>query len=123
LHLDPKRVRQVAVNLLNNAIKYSPDGGEIGVQLVFDDTGALLSVVDQGIGLPADAVETIFEPFGRASNAKSSQIPGMGLGLHVARRIAEAHGGRLWAESKGEGQGATMRLWLPIDDNEPPRPL
>jgi PAS domain S-box-containing protein len=120
VRLDPERIRQVAANLLSNAIKYSPEGGEIRVELTFAGDGALLSVADQGIGLPADALEAIFEPFGRASNAKSSQIPGMGLGLHIARRIVEAHGGRLWAESDGEDKGTTMRLWLPIDSEEPP---
>jgi signal transduction histidine kinase len=73
----------------------------------------LLSVRDSGIGLPADAAEQIFEPFGRATNALGRNIQGLGLGLYICRQIAEQHGGRLWAESAGEGEGATLRLWLP----------
>jgi signal transduction histidine kinase len=76
------------------------------------DGGAQIQVRDEGIGLPADALELIFEPFGRAEN--TSSIPGMGLGLFICRNIVERHGGRIWAESAGEGQGTTMTFWLPI---------
>ena len=75
--------------------------------------GLLLSVRDQGIGLTATALERIFEPFGRAENAVERNIEGLGLGLYICRRIAEQHGGRLWAESPGDGQGTSMHLWLP----------
>ena len=76
--------------------------------------GILLEVRDSGIGLPRDALESIFTPFSRAANAARENIPGLGLGLYVARRIAEQHGGRLWAESAGEGSGTTMSMWLPL---------
>lgn len=118
LRLDADRMRQVIVNLLDNAVKYSPDGGEVRILLSHDDKGVWLRVRDEGIGLPADALETIFEPFGRAPNAASSQIQGMGLGLYIARRIVEAHGGKLWAESAGEGKGTTMCLWLSEQEYE-----
>lgn len=122
--LDAGRIQQVIVNLLDNAIKYSSPGGEVRIVLTYDDTGALLRVQDQGIGLPRDALESIFEPFGRAANAASSQIQGMGLGLFIARRIVQAHGGQLWAESEGDGLGTTMHLWLPprIGDQREPSP-
>jgi signal transduction histidine kinase len=58
-------------------------------------------------------MERIFEPFGRAANATRLNLPGMGLGLYICRQLAERHGGRLWAESRGEGGGTTMHLWLP----------
>jgi signal transduction histidine kinase len=77
------------------------------------DGGVLLSVDDPGIGLPPGASTTIFEPFGRARNAETSSIPGLGLGLHISRGIVERHGGRIWAESKGEGRGTTVHVWLP----------
>jgi signal transduction histidine kinase len=116
--LDRERIRQIVNNLLDNAVKYSPDGGDVYVALAYDDDGALLRVEDRGIGLPRDALETVFEPFSRASNALASDISGMGLGLYICRRVAEAHGGRMWAESDGEGRGASFCLWLPLDAPE-----
>jgi signal transduction histidine kinase len=110
---DAGRLEQVLVNLIDNAFKYSPDGGEIAVTLRREDGGARVQVRDEGIGLPAEALESIFEPFGRAEN--TSGIPGMGLGLFICRSIVERHGGRIWAESAGEDQGATLHLWFPGD--------
>lgn len=100
--------------MLGNALKYSPDGGEIHVTLVSEDDGVILRVRDSGIGLPAGVLERIFEPFGRAANPVSRNIEGLGLGLYICRQIAKQHGGHLWAESAGEGQGTTLRLWLPL---------
>ena len=111
---DPDRLDQVLANLLENAAKYSPGGGPIEVAVGAEDGGVLLRVKDAGIGLPPGATETIFTPFGRAANATARRIPGLGLGLVICRDIAARHGGRLWAESAGEGQGTTMHLWLPI---------
>jgi len=113
ISLDPDRVEQIIVNLLDNAVKYSPPQAEIHVSLVGVDDGLLARFRDQGIGLPVGAAEQIFEPFGRATNAKSANIPGLGLGLYICHQIAHRHGGRLWAESDGEGQGTTFSLWLP----------
>ncbi|MDP9372635.1 MAG: PAS domain S-box protein, partial [Chloroflexota bacterium] len=110
---DADRLEQVLTNLLENAVKYSPEGGEIRVTVGPDGDGAVLGVRDEGIGLPPDSLETIFQPFGRAANGAARQIPGLGLGLYICRDIVERHGGRLWAESPGEGRGATLRLWLP----------
>lgn len=110
---DPDRLDQVLANLLGNALKYSPEGGEIRVTLTPAESGILLRVGDQGIGLPDGAAEAIFQPFGRAPNAAAQNIPGMGLGLYVSRQIVQAHGGRLGAESAGEGRGTTLVLWLP----------
>jgi signal transduction histidine kinase len=112
--LDPERIQQVVSNLLSNALKYSPDGEAVQVDLAAaPDDGVLLRVGDKGIGLPALATESIFEPFGRAANAHARNIPGMGLGLYVCRQILLSHGGRIWAESAGEGQGTTVSVWLP----------
>ncbi|MDP8924081.1 MAG: GAF domain-containing protein [Chloroflexota bacterium] len=111
--VDPDRLGQVVENLLSNAIKYSPDGGEIRVTLTVDGDDMEVCVRDSGIGLPGDALERIFEPFGRAQNALERNIEGLGLGLYICRQIVEQHGGRLWAESAGEGQGTTMLLRLP----------
>lgn len=110
---DPTRLEQILDNLLTNAVKYSPEGQSIRVSLQRDGDGAVISVRDQGIGLPAGAADRIFEPFGRAENAVKRNLPGMGLGLYICRRIAELHGGRLWAESAGEDRGTVLQLWLP----------
>ena len=110
---DAGRLEQVCENLLDNAFKYSPDGGDVYVEVRFEAGGVLLRVRDPGIGIPASAADMIFEPFGRAANAERRSVPGMGLGLYVCRSIVERHGGRVWAESPGEQQGSTLSVWLP----------
>jgi signal transduction histidine kinase len=111
--LDPDRVEQIITNLLDNAMKYSPPDRAVQVSLEPANLGVLLCVADQGIGLPAGTQDSIFEPFGRAPNAAARNVPDLGLGLYISRRLAEQHGGRLWAESPGEDQGTVLRLWLP----------
>src|SRR5581483_422172 len=112
---DADRLEQVLSNLLDNAVKYSPEGGPVRLVVEPDPDGVLLTVQDSGIGLPTGTGERIFEPFGRARNATERQVPGMGLGLYVCRNIVERHSGRIWAESPGDGQGTTVRVWLPRD--------
>jgi signal transduction histidine kinase len=116
---DPDRVEQVLTNLLDNAIKYSPDGAELRVRLQPKAGGVLLEVQDRGIGLPPAAAERIFEPFSRASNAEERQITGMGLGLYICRNIVEQHRGRIWARSAGEGCGTQISVWLPESSSAP----
>jgi len=110
---DPSRLEQVLDNLLSNAVKYSPAGGEIAVVLDSERNGVRVSVTDEGIGLPTGQSEAIFEPFGRASNAATQQIPGLGLGLSICKQLIEAHGGLIWAASAGERRGTTVGFWLP----------
>jgi signal transduction histidine kinase len=115
---DPDRLDQVLGNLIENALKYSPAGGTVRVTVERADGGARVSVADDGIGLPAGAAETIFTPFGRATNAAESGISGLGLGLYIGRSFVERHGGRIWAESAGENRGTTLSFWLPAEQGE-----
>jgi len=112
--LDVSRIEQVLTNPLDNALKYSPAGGPVAVTVAADGAGATVAVRDTGIGLPAAALELIFTPFGRASNAESSTLPGLGLGLAICRTIVERHGGWIAAASGGEGHGTTLTFWLPF---------
>ncbi|MBF5043525.1 HAMP domain-containing histidine kinase [Aggregicoccus sp. 17bor-14] len=114
LRCDPTRISQVLTNLLSNAIKYSPGGGTIRVRLELEEAQVSVSVTDPGLGVPPHERERIFEPFKRSSS-RSAEIPGVGLGLSVSRRIARAHGGELEVQDAGDAgaQGSTFRLRLP----------
>jgi signal transduction histidine kinase len=109
---DRERLRQVLGNLVDNAIKYSPDGGTVRVRTAAENGVAWIAVSDEGPGIPADQQARIFEKFGRAEIPGGS-TPGTGLGLFIARSIAEAHGGSLDVRS-GPGGGATFTLRLPV---------
>jgi signal transduction histidine kinase len=110
---DADRLEQVFQNLLDNAIKYSPQGADLRVRAQSKAGGVLIEIQDRGIGLPNGAADRIFEPFGRAPNAQERQIQGMGLGLYICRNIIEQHRGRIWARSDGEDQGTLVSVWLP----------
>ncbi|MCX6029324.1 MAG: PAS domain-containing protein [Chloroflexi bacterium] len=111
--VDAKRIEQVLRNLLDNAIKYSPDGGTITVQVYGDSQQILLAVSDEGIGIPAEEWARIFERFHRVENEITRRLRGAGLGLAVCRGIVEAHGGRIWVESQ-PGAGSTFCFTLPV---------
>ncbi|QRN95123.1 PAS domain S-box protein [Archangium violaceum] len=110
---DPGRLEQVMTNLLENALKYSPTGGEIRVTVNRTGKEVLVSVADSGIGIPADQQAHLFERFFRARNAPISGFGGVGLGLYICRDIIERHGGRIWVESEA-GRGSTFRFTLPL---------
>ena len=116
---DPDRLDQVFANLVENAVKYSGPQGEVtvGVQVEPMDgeqgQQAHISVRDQGIGIPPDQLELIFQPYSRATNASIRNYPGFGMGLAVAKEIIERLGGRIWVESGGEDKGSTFHAVLP----------
>ncbi|WNG18726.1 ATP-binding protein [Cystobacter fuscus] len=110
---DRGRLAQVLVNLLENAIKYSPTGGTIRLTVERYGAQALVSVTDRGIGIPSDQMAHLFERFFRARNAPISGFGGLGLGLYICRDIVERHGGRIWVESEA-GAGSTFRFTLPV---------
>jgi two-component system sensor histidine kinase KdpD len=109
VYVDAVQVERSLANLIENAIKFSPPGGRVHVNLTTTSEEAILRVVDQGAGLPRSELERVFEPFYRR---EGDQRAGAGLGLAIARGFATANGGRLWAESR-PGQGATFALALP----------
>jgi PAS domain S-box-containing protein len=112
---DEGRLAQVIDNLISNAIKYTPEGGEIRVSLVVEDGSVVLSVADTGIGIPEEERERLFERFFRASTATERAIPGTGLGLAIAKGLVEAHGGSIGAAPCDPGTRFTVTLPLATD--------
>lgn len=108
---DCERLSQALSNLINNAIKYSPDGGEINVRLAETGKEVTVSVSDQGIGIVPEDIPQLFQPFSKLY--REQRIKGTGLGLYITKAIVEAHGGRIWVESE-IGKGSTFYFSLPI---------
>lgn len=110
---DRRRLRTILTNLIDNAIKYSPEGGEISVEVRAADHDGEVMVVDHGLGIPHKQLGSVFRPFGRIVTSETSHIPGTGLGLYLSRELARAQGGDLAISSvEGEGTSATVRLPL-----------
>jgi two-component system phosphate regulon sensor histidine kinase PhoR len=111
---DGARLGQVVVNLVHNAVKFSPDGGEIVIRVRHDGGEVITSVQDQGVGVPRDAQDRVFERFYKVDRARlrAEAGGGTGLGLAIARHVVEQHGGRIWVESV-EGSGSTFSFALP----------
>lgn len=110
--VDRARMEQVLANLLDNAIKYSPDGGEVVVALTADVDRARLTVSDRGIGIPEADLPNLFTPFYRGSNASTRNFGGLGLGLYVSRALVEAHGGEIAVEAN-QPRGTSVSILLP----------
>ena len=111
---DAQRLTQVVWNLLNNASKYTPDGGLIAVSSFREGTDAVVKVQDSGIGFDQAQAEALFEMFYRLLDSRYGNPGGLGIGLSLARALTSAHGGRLDGESEGPGRGATFTLRLPL---------
>ncbi|HEY4886440.1 MAG TPA: hybrid sensor histidine kinase/response regulator [Myxococcales bacterium] len=115
---DRDRLEQVIANLLSNAIRYSPDGGSIDVSAEIVGNRAHIEVRDQGLGIPKEHQQLVFERFGRAHG---SAFGGLGLGLAISKGIVERHGGRIWLESSGKpGEGSVFHVELPVRVSPPP---
>ena len=110
---DRLRLEQIVLNLLDNALKYSPSDEAVVVRLVRDADSAVLTVIDRGVGIPAADLPLLFRPFSRASNAADHDVSGLGLGLYITRQIVEAHRGNVVVASS-EGDGSTFTVRLPI---------
>jgi PAS domain S-box-containing protein len=124
LWADARRVEQVLCNLLDNAIKYSPDGGSIAVRAVTAGPEVVVSVLDEGLGIMADELASVFERFHRGQIAESRGIAGTGIGLAICKGIVQAHGGRIWAESPpvewrlSRRPGTAIRFTVPVASAE-----
>lgn len=115
---DPVRLSQAFTNLLNNAAKYTPDGGSVELRVTADATGVTVSIEDNGIGVPEHLSARIFDMFvqGEPSPATPQAQGGLGIGLTLVRKIVEMHGGSIRAESRGDGPGSRFIVWLPVAD-------
>ena len=105
-------MREIMDNVIENAIKYTPEGGEIYINVVGDDHNAVINVSDNGIGISADDLQHVFQKFYRADNSDTREIGGTGLGLYLVKQRVEAMGGHVWAESV-VGEGTTFYVSLP----------
>jgi signal transduction histidine kinase len=110
---DKGRVKQVVVNLVDNAIKYTGEGGRVEISVSPNNGDAVLEVADNGIGIPSDAIAHLFERFYRVDKARSRQMGGAGLGLSIVKSICTAHQGRVSVDST-EGKGTRFTVELPL---------
>lgn len=114
IHGDTTRIEQIICNLIDNAIKYTPEGGSIGIDVRAQGNEAVLTVKDTGIGISADLLPMIFEVFVQGENTLERAKGGMGIGLSLVSRLVELHGGRISAESEGTGKGSTFTVRFPL---------
>ena len=114
VEIDTDKMTQVVDNILNNAIKYSPDGGQITVSIKTTDSQLIVSISDQGLGIPKKDLPLIFDRFYRVDKARSRAQGGTGLGLSIAKEIVKQHNGFIWAKSE-YGKGSTFTIVLPYD--------
>lgn len=118
VELDTSKFTQVIDNIMNNAIKYSPDGGVVTARMIDNQKEVVLSITDQGLGIPKKDLGQIFDRFFRVDKARSRAQGGTGLGLAISKEIIERFGGRIWVES-AEGQGSTFSISLPYEPYDP----
>ncbi|NVY96551.1 cell wall metabolism sensor histidine kinase WalK [Lactobacillus sp. DCY120] len=117
VEIDPDKITQAIDNILNNALKYSPDGGTITCRLVYTQNNVILSIADQGLGIPRKDLKRIFDRFYRVDKARSRKQGGTGLGLSIAKEVVEAQGGHIWVNST-ENRGSTFYILLPYNPAE-----
>ncbi len=110
---DGERLGQALLNILHNAVKFSPAGAEVVVRVVAGEQGVVVTVQDHGPGIPRPALTRVFERFYKGDRARTRGVGGTGLGLSIARHVIEAHGGRIWVDSD-EGSGATFGFSVPL---------
>jgi signal transduction histidine kinase len=112
--VDSDRMLQVLVNLLGNALRATPSGGQVRVSARLADRALLVEVADTGIGIAVEHLPHLFERFYRVDKSRSRALGGHGIGLTISKALVEAHGGEIWATSDGPGSGATFHVRLPL---------
>ncbi|MGO3609620.1 MAG: cell wall metabolism sensor histidine kinase WalK, partial [Enterococcus sp.] len=117
VEIDTDKIMQVIDNIMNNAIKYSPDGGKIEVHLMETHNNVVLGISDEGLGIPKKDLEKVFERFYRVDKARARKQGGTGLGLAISKEVMKAHQGQIWVESV-EGKGSTFYISLPYEPYE-----
>jgi signal transduction histidine kinase len=118
VRVDADRIIQVLINLLGNALRYTPEGGAVTIRVAQQGDTVVFSAADTGIGVAPEHLPQLFERFYRVDKARSRTLGGSGIGLTIAKALVEAHGGRIWAESAGEGQGTTFTFSIPTAVSE-----
>jgi signal transduction histidine kinase len=113
---DERKLKQILYNLLSNAVKFTPDRGSVQCEarLADGNENIEISVADTGIGIQPDDLKRIFDPFEQVDGSMSRRFEGTGLGLSLTKKLVELHGGRIWAESAGEGKGSRFKFTLPV---------
>ncbi len=114
VYVDEDRIGQVLLNLVGNALQYTPAGGVVTIRARQERDEVLVSISDTGVGIAGEHIDQIFTRFYRADSSRSRSVGGSGIGLTIAKHLTEAHGGRIWAESPGSDQGSTFTFTLPV---------
>lgn len=117
---DPKRVEQVLMNLVGNALKFTPEGGSVTIDSNTRDEGLVVAVKDTGIGIPPDQVDKVFQKFHQGEDTMTRTFAGTGLGLAICKHIVEMHGGKIWCESEA-GKGSTFTFTIPAEKHRAPK--
>jgi signal transduction histidine kinase len=113
INADYEKLKQILINLVDNAIKYTPDGGKVLVRFRKDRHEVIVSIFDTGRGIPKELIPRIFEKFQRLEGSLVKDVVGTGLGLFIVKELVKAHGGRIWVESQVE-EGTTFHFALPL---------
>ncbi|MEK4014577.1 cell wall metabolism sensor histidine kinase WalK [Peribacillus sp. FSL M8-0224] len=115
--IDEDKITQVLYNIISNSLKYSPEGGQVTFRVRASDGFIIVSITDQGVGIPKNVIDKIFDRFYRVDKARARNLGGTGLGLAIAKEMVVAHGGKIWAESV-DGKGTTVFFTLPYEQEE-----
>lgn len=117
IEADPRRLVQILVNLLSNALKFTPPGGRVRVEVRAEPSQILVRVADNGTGLTREQIQQLFRPFSQVHESQAASRAGTGLGLYICKNLVEQHGGRIGCESEGPGRGATFWFTIPVREN------